>query len=100
MSAMQAASPCPVIELYVAGVLVHVSVHALDRVSHAIGALREARVHASSPQGKLVVTLEASSRDTVASTLSRIEQMPGVLSARLVYEHAEQVDDDARGNLS
>jgi nitrate reductase NapD len=97
---MQIAAPCAADELYVAGVLVHVPAQALDGVSRAIGALPDVRIHASSPQGKLVVTLEASSRDSVASTLARIEQMPGVLSARLVYEHAERLDDDPRESVS
>jgi nitrate reductase NapD len=97
---MQAATPCPADELYIAGVLVHVPADAVARVSRAIGVLPDARIHASSPQGKLVVTLEGSSRDTVAATLARIERMTGVLSARLVYEHAERLDDEPRENAS
>ena len=75
--------------LALAGVLVHVRVDAVARVSRRIGALPGALVHATSPDGKLVVTLEAPSSRGVLTRLEQLRDMAGVLSASLVYEHTE-----------
>ena len=42
-----------------------------------------------SPQGKVVITLEARTQDDVVRTMAGIGDMPGVLSTALVYQHAE-----------
>ena len=76
-------------DLALAGVLVHVRIHAVAGVSRRIGALPGAQVHATSPDGKLVVTLEARSSRDVLARLEQLRDMAGVLSVSLVYEHTE-----------
>jgi nitrate reductase NapD len=49
-------------------------------------------VHATSPAGKLVVTLEASSGDEMMSRVSSIQRADGVLSAALVYQCVDSLE--------
>jgi nitrate reductase NapD len=50
-------------------------------------------VHAASPEGKLIVTIETDSdRDTVAA-YERISRTDGVLSAAMVYHQIESEPD-------
>ncbi len=50
-------------------------------------------VHAASPEGKLIVTIETESdRDTVAA-YERISRTDGVLSAAMVYHQIESEPD-------
>ncbi|MBK6595824.1 MAG: chaperone NapD [Burkholderiales bacterium] len=50
-------------------------------------------IHAASPEGKLIVTIETESdRETVAA-FERITQTDGVLSAAMVYHQIESEPD-------
>ena len=51
-----------------------------------IAAIPGAEVHATSPIGKLVVTIEAGTADEIVDKVSRIQRIDGVLSAALVYQ--------------
>jgi nitrate reductase NapD len=69
------------------------------RVGHSL-AVQEAlqqqagiEIHAASPEGKLIVTIETQSdRDTIAA-YERIGQTEGVLSAAMVYHQIESEPD-------
>jgi len=76
-------------EFHVCGLVVHVRPDRLDAVADALGSLSGVELHARSPQGKLVITLEARTQDDVVRTMAGIGDMPGVLSTALVYQHAE-----------
>ena len=79
---------------HVAGVVIHVLPSALDRVAIAIAAIPGARVHGSSPSGKLVVTLEGAATDTIVSGLESMRRLRGVVDAALVYQHGENDECD------
>lgn len=76
-------------EVHVAGVVVHTRPDAVARVERAVRAVVGAEVHAASPDGKLVVTLEAGDASAVADALVHIQRLEGVLGAALVYQHSE-----------
>lgn len=81
-------------ELHIAGVVVYARAH-LDDACEAISRMAGARVHGASPEGKLVVTLEA---HTTAAILDRMDEMRGlrgVVDVALVYQHAEPEQDMA-----
>ena len=80
-------------ELHIAGVLVHARLDALQATAESIGDIAGARVHAVHPEGKLVVTLEAGSAHAVRGSLERMRALPGVLTASLVTQHSEPLDD-------
>ena len=76
-------------EWHIAGVVVHVRPERLPAVRAAIDAMSGAEVHAQSDAGKLVVTLEGPSSRAISAHLMFLHQLDGVLSATLVYQHAE-----------
>ncbi|MBE9638293.1 chaperone NapD [Salipiger mangrovisoli] len=43
---------------------------------------------------RLIVTIEGTSTGQLGDTLTRINLMPGVLAANMVFEHAEDREDD------
>nr|HET7859256.1 chaperone NapD [Caldimonas sp.] len=92
-------------ELHIASLVVHAVPRCLEPVANAVAALSGAEVHASSPNGKLVVTLEASSAAAIAARVASIQRVEGVLSATLVYEYADSLEamneeiDDAQAGV-
>ena len=79
-------------ELHIASLVVHAAPRRLEGVAQVIEALPDAVVHASSANGKLVVTLEASTAEEMTQAVSRIQRIDGVLSAALVYQCADSLD--------
>ena len=79
-------------ELHIAGIVVHASPQGGKRIADVIAAMPGAEVHAVSRDGKLVVTLEASSAREIASRIERIQRLEHVMSAALVYQHNEALD--------
>jgi nitrate reductase NapD len=77
---------------HVAGVVIHALPSALESVAHDIALIAGARIHGSSPAGKLVVTLEGAATGVIVSALESIRCLRGVIDASLVYQHG---DDDA-----
>jgi nitrate reductase NapD len=71
---------------------VHSTPKRVQGVADLIAALPGARVHAVSPAGKLVVTLEAGTGDEILSQVNGIQRTDGVLSAALVYQCADSLD--------
>jgi nitrate reductase NapD len=79
-------------ELHITGLVVQATPKRLDAVGTAIAAIAGAQVHAASPQGKLVVTLEAATASEMLAKVSDIRRTEGVLSAGLVYEHVDTLE--------
>lgn len=84
---MSGGAPEP--EVHVAGLVVHALPEAASRVAAAIAREPGAQVHAQSPDGRLVVTLEADGGDAIAAAVVDIHRIEGVLAASLVYQHSE-----------
>jgi len=85
MSASAASEP----EVHVAGLVVHAYPEAAERIADAITRREGAQVHVRSPDGRLVVTLEAEGGDAIAAAVMDIQRIDGVLAASLVYQHSE-----------
>jgi nitrate reductase NapD len=79
-------------ELHITSLVVHSTPKRAQGVSDLIAALPGARVHAMSPAGKLVVTLEAGTADEILSQVNGILRTDGVLSAALVYQCADSLE--------
>ena len=76
-------------ELHIAGIVVHAHSQDVPRVADAIAQIPAAALHAASPDGKLIVTLEASSARAITERIDAIQRLEGVLTASLVYQHSE-----------
>jgi nitrate reductase NapD len=77
-------------ELHIAGLVVYTTPRRVARVSAAVG-LTAAQVHAQSPDGKIVVTLEAASAGAMSAAIGAIQRIDGVLSTALVYQCADEL---------
>ena len=79
-------------EVHISSLVVHAAPKRLQRVEEAIAMMPGARVHGSSPNGKLVVTLDADSADEMLARVGAIQRTDGVLSAALVYQFSDTVE--------
>ena len=84
--------PKVVEELHIASLVVHSTPRRLKPVAEAIAALPGGLVHASSANGKLIVTLEAPTSESMTAMVTSIQHIDGVLSAALVYQCADSLD--------
>ena len=62
-------------------------------VQQALVALAGVEVHAVADDGRMIVSIESAGDDATLSHFETIRQMPGVLSASLVY-HQYETDPD------
>ena len=76
-------------EEHISSLLVHVRPDCAAAVDKAIRGIGGAEIHAVSPEGKLVVTLETDGTGAVSDALATINGLDGVLSAVLVFHQFE-----------
>lgn len=79
-------------EAHIAGIVVHANRTHLESIRESISVIPGAVIHAISPAGKLVVTLEANRSADIVGQLEAIHALPGVHSAALIYQHHEDVE--------
>jgi nitrate reductase NapD len=79
-------------EVHIAGVVVHAVPLHLARVRAAIERVDGVSVHATTPTGKCVVTLETLGEAAMLDRIGQIQQLDGVISAALVYQHADSLE--------
>ena len=77
----------------VSGVVVRTFPAHIERVSQTLQDFDGVEVHGANPDGRLVVTIEQDSDRATAELLVRLQDVPGVLSASMVYHHFEDSDD-------
>jgi len=77
------------IEADIASLVVHAYPRAVQRVAARVRRLPGAHVHVVTPDGRLVVTLEADCAEAIASQVGHIQLLPDVLAAALVYQQIE-----------
>ena len=75
--------------MYIAGVVVRTRPTSIEAVQQRIAMLAGIEVHAASPDGRLVVTVEGSERGKVADMIYQLDRLEGVLSASMAYEHSD-----------
>lgn len=80
-------------DFHVAGVLAHLHPEAAAETGTRIASLRGVIIHAATARGKLVLTLEGSDAE-VAERLHDIQRLPGVVSAVLVSQHFEGIEEE------
>jgi periplasmic nitrate reductase NapD len=85
------AAPAAEAELHIASLVVHTTPRRAPAVAEQVARLPDAQVHAISPAGKLVVTLEAATADAMLAVIGQVQRCPGVLSATTVYQCADSL---------
>lgn len=79
-------------EIDICGVLVHAKPGSAEQVKGRLQELQGVEVHAVTDDHRLIVTVDQSDRaadKTMTKTISSFHDVEGVLSAALVYQHAE-----------
>jgi nitrate reductase NapD len=77
----------------VSGIVVHAAPPSAACVREALQAIPGVTVHAVSPEGKLVATLETESEQRSMALFERIRQLPDVQSVAMVYHQIENDPD-------
>ena len=63
-------------------------------VSARLKAIDGVEVHAIAEDGRMIVTIESGDEDNTSNTFEMIRQLPGVISAALVYHQYESDPDE------
>jgi len=74
----------------ISGVLVRSRPEKLDAVQARLGKLTGVEVHGANPDGRLVVTVEEDGNRAMADTVLRVQDLPGVISASMIYHQYEE----------
>ena len=72
-------------EYHVASFVAHAIATELDEVKKAISDTTLAEIHATSPEGKIVFTLEGNSQQAIGKNIDKLRVHTGLLSLSPVY---------------
>lgn len=75
----------------ISSAIVHISPVHLDEASAVLSGMPGVEIHALSPEGKVVVTLEDEDTNSAADSYVALHGIAGVLSVAMVYQYS---DDD------
>lgn len=77
----------------ISGVLVRSLPENINTVTARIETIEGVEVHGANPDGRLVVTVEETGDRAMADTVVRIQDLPGVISASMIYHQYEEEPD-------
>lgn len=77
----------------ISSVIVAVRPAAMPAVRSRLAGLAGVEIHAVAEDGRLVATIEAAGDDATVQAFETIRQLPGVLSAAMVYHQCESDPD-------
>lgn len=81
----------------VCGLLVHALPERLAGVSETLSAMPGIEIHATSPDGRLVVTAEDAGEVRAIDAIGTMNDIQGIVSVALVYHHFDS--DTSTGDL-
>ena len=79
----------------ISGVLVHARPERAQAVARELETLPGVEVHAISEEGRLVVTVEEPDARMMADRVVQVQDVPGVISAAMIYHHYEEDENTA-----
>ncbi len=74
----------------ISGVLVHAAPAKFEQVKRQLLALPDVEIPLDNPDGRIVVIIDEKSDIPSGESLMKIQNIDGVLSASLVYQHIEE----------
>lgn len=83
----------PLESISISSVVVNARPEMIKHVLNGLNALPGVEVHVVSDDGRIIVTIESDSDQTVADTFQVINRQRGVLSASMVYHQYESNPD-------
>lgn len=82
-------------DVNITGLIVYTRPERSASVRAALAGIDGVDVHAQTPDGRMVVTVEQSDDAAASGVLEAIAALDGVLSTALVYHHDEALDEQA-----
>ena len=82
-------------EFNICGVLVHATKNNVHQVKTCLDNMQGVEVHTVTEDGRLVVTVESNDRRYVADTISGLHDIDGVLSAAMVYQFSDDINENS-----
>ena len=80
--------------LNITSIILGVAPNDAAEVSALLKAINGVEVHAIAEDGRMIVTIESGDEDNTSNTFEMIRQLPGVISAALVYHQYESDPDE------
>jgi periplasmic nitrate reductase NapD len=77
----------------ISGVLVHAKLEQVDKVKEQLVEIPGVEVHATTDNGRLVVTIEHENDTMIGETVVNLHNIEGVLSAAMVYQYGDDEDE-------
>jgi nitrate reductase NapD len=73
----------------ISSAIVHVVLARLEEACAALSKMPGVEIHARSPEGKVVVTIEDSDTSLASNTYVALHDIPGVMSVAMVYQYSD-----------
>ena len=80
--------------LNITSIILGVASKDAEEVSAQLKKIDGVEVHAIAEDGRMIVTIESGDEDNTSNTFEMIRQLPGVISAALVYHQYESDPDE------
>lgn len=80
--------------LNITSIILGVASKDAEEVSALLKKIDGVEVHAIAEDGRMIVTIESGDEDNTSNTFEMIRQLPGVISAALVYHQYESDPDE------
>jgi nitrate reductase NapD len=78
----------------ICGLMVHVLPEKIPEVKPRILAIAGSEIHGIGERGNLVVTIESDHYKTTADRITELQKLQGVLSAAMIYQHTEKLEEE------
>ncbi len=85
----------PYLAVNITGIIVYARPDRSGAVRGALASIGGVEVHAVTPEGRMVVTVEPFDDRAATETFDAIAKIDGVLSTALVYHHDEALTEEA-----
>jgi len=97
---MTQSSNIQVSEYHVASLVAYCILAQLDEVKEAISAVDDTEIHVTSPEGKIVFTIEGTSHKDIGKKMDLLRVHPGIINLSPVYHQVldESANDDSEQN--
>ena len=74
----------------ISGVLVKAYPQHITSIETVLNTMAGVEVHGNNEDGRIVITVEDESANNISDTLVQIQDVPGVLSAAMIYHQFEE----------
>ena len=77
----------------ISSAIVHIVPARLDEACAVLASMSGVEIHARSPEGKVVVTLEDDDTEAAANRYVALHGVPGVAAVAMVYQYSDEESD-------